>query len=40
MTNPEPRVVNIPSGAERPVGSNLAVFAAQLPRPRENSSQR
>ena len=31
FADPEPRVVNLPCGAERPVGSNLAVFAAKAP---------
>jgi hypothetical protein len=46
MADPEPRVVNVPCGtdnkpaSERPVGSNLAVFAVTPPRPREISSPR
>jgi hypothetical protein len=46
LADPEPRVVNVPCGtdnkpaSERPVGSNLAVFAVTPPRPREISSPR
>ncbi|MCX5683276.1 MAG: phosphodiester glycosidase family protein [Planctomycetota bacterium] len=46
IAEPEPRVVNVPSGsenkpaAERPVGSNLAIFAAPLPRPGGGSPAR